>query len=86
MVYKVRFVTNQGGFYFPRMRFEERGAAEKWATKQLEGSAKLDSYEVRECPESEDLQQSNESDVKTLALTALCLAVLAVSFIEIIGG
>lgn len=86
MVYKVRFVTNQGGFYFPRMRFEERGAAEKWATKQLEGSAKLDSYEVRECPEFEDLQQSNESDVKTLALTALCLAVLAVSFIEIIGG
>ena len=86
MVYKVRFTTNQGGFYFPRMRFEERGAAEEWAAKQLEDSAKLDSYEVMECPEFEDLQHDKESDVKTLALTALCLAVLAISFINIIGG
>lgn len=86
MVYKVRFTTNQGGFYFPRMRFEERGAAEEWSEKQLEGSAKLESYEVMECPEFEDLQRDRESDVKTLALTALCLAVLAISFINIIGG
>lgn len=86
MVYKVRFVTNQGGFYFPRMRFEEHGAAEEWATKQLEDSAKLDSYEVMECSEFDDSRQGNESDVKTLAFTALCLAVLAISFANIIGG
>lgn len=85
MVYKVRFITNQGGLYFPRIRFDERGAAEEWATKQLEDSAKLDFYEVLECPEFEDLQQGKENDVKTLVITALCLAVLAISFINI-GG
>lgn len=86
MHYKVKFTTNQGGFYFPRVRFESREDAEEWAQEQTDGSPKLEIYEVRECADYEDLPERDGSELKTLVLTALCLAVLAVSFVNIIGG
>lgn len=86
MHYKVRFTTNQGGFFFPRVRFDARDDAEEWAERQTADSPRLESYEVVEYMSYEDLQQATESDVKALALTVLCLAVIAVSFINVIGG
>ena len=85
MHYKVKFTTNQGGFYFPRVRFECREDAEEWAETQTADSPKLEFFEVVECMDYEDFQD-DKSDLKTLVLTALCLAVLAVSFVNIIGG
>ncbi len=80
MHYEVRFTTNQGGYYYPRVRFETHGEAEKWASEQVEDSPhRLDSYEVRETLDYGDLQQSDGISVKQLALTALCLIVLAVA-------
>ena len=85
MHYKVKFTTNQGGFYFPRVRFESREDAEEWAEMQTADSPRLEFFEVVECMDYEDFQ-GDKSELKTLVLTALCLAVLAVSFVNIIGG
>ena len=85
MHYKVKFTTNQGGFYFPRVSFGSREDAEEWAETQTADSPRLEFFEVVECMDYEDLQD-DKSDLKTLVLTALCLAVLAVSFVNIIGG
>lgn len=81
MRYEIKFTTAQGGFYYPRCRFETEGDAREWAETQLKGSPRLASYEVRLSEAYINEMLKAEAGSKNYISTSLFISALIVVFI-----